>query len=441
MRAIKLPLCLLPSAIVSLMLSIHFLRLSDYGWAVLCLLFFTLLLFSRKRWVWIIFQGFLLAGILVWVYNGTETIAQQVSMGEPWGRTAVMMSMVCVLSVLAWLFLRVREVRAHYDGSAENTVTSTVAFFLTFLICSFPQALMHDPVPLMAERFIKGGGWIEIFFLSLYSAWLVEKIIISDKPGKIRGRIWTAFSVVFFLQAALGISGFEKFLMTGSLHLPVPALIVAGPLYRGEGFFMSLLLLSTLILVGPVWCSWICYIGNWDFLASRSRRKPAELPGYYNHIRISLFAALVIVTLFLRFSGFSTSFAVICGAAFGLCGVAVMIRISRKKGIMVHCTTYCPTGLINNLVGKINPFRIRIGNGCIDCFSCMRACRYGALTKISIRKRRPGLTCTLCGDCAAACKDSRIGYHFPGISSVAARKAFLTLVVVLHAVFLGMARI
>jgi hypothetical protein len=34
---------------------------------------------------------------------------------------------------------------------------------------------MHDPLPLLAERFIKGGGWIEIFFLSLYSAWLVEK--------------------------------------------------------------------------------------------------------------------------------------------------------------------------------------------------------------------------------------------------------------------------
>jgi ferredoxin len=441
MRAAKLPLCLFPSAIVSLMLSIHFLRLTDYGWAVLCLLFFSLLLFSRKKWVWIIFQGFLLAAVFVWVYNGTETIVRQVSMGEPWGRTAVMMSMVCVLNVLAWLLIRIREVRVCYDGSAETTVTSAVAFFLTFFLCSFPQAFMHDPLPLLAERFIKGGGWIEIFFLSLYSAWLVEKITESSEPGKIRGRVWTAFSAVFFLQAVLGISGFEKFLMTGSLHLPVPALIVAGPLYRGEGFFMPLLLLSTLILVGPAWCSWLCYIGNWDFLVSQSRRKPSELPRYYNYIRISLFAALVLVTLFLRFSGFSTSFAVFCGAAFGLGGVAVMILVSRKKGLMVHCTTYCPAGLITNLVGKINPFRIRIGNGCTDCFSCMRACRYGALTKNSIRKRRPGLTCTLCGDCAAACKDSRIGYHFPGISSVAARKAFLTLVVVLHAVFLGMARI
>ncbi|NLG16859.1 MAG: 4Fe-4S binding protein [Fibrobacter sp.] len=320
-------------------------------------------------------------------------------------------------------------------------MTSIVAFSLTFLLCSFPQALMHDPHPLLAERFIKGGGWIEIFFLSLYSAWLVEKIIKSVEPGKIRGVTWTAFSVVFFLQAALGISGFEKFLMTGSLHLPVPALIVAGPLFRGEGYFMPLLLLSTLVFVGPAWCSWLCYIGSWDLLTSRSRRKPVELPRYYNHIRISLLAALVIVTLFLRFSGFSTSIAVFGGAAFGLGGVVVMILFSRKKGVMVHCTTYCPIGLITSLVGKINPFRIRIGKGCIDCLSCIRACRYGALTSNSIRQRRPGLTCTLCGDCVAACKESQIGFYFPGISSVAARKAFLTLVVVFHAVFLGMARL
>ena len=82
-------------------------------------------------------------------------------------------------------------------------MTSIVAFFLTFLICSFPQALMHDPYPLLAERFIKGGGWVEIFFLSLYSAWLVEKIIKSVDSGKIRSKTWSAFSVVFFLQAAL----------------------------------------------------------------------------------------------------------------------------------------------------------------------------------------------------------------------------------------------
>ena len=34
---------------------------------------------------------------------------------------------------------------------------------------------------------------------------------------------------------------------------PIPAMILAGPLYRGEGFFMPLLFLSTIFFVGPAW--------------------------------------------------------------------------------------------------------------------------------------------------------------------------------------------
>ena len=43
--------------------------------------------------------------------------------------------------------------------------------------------------------------------------------------------------------------------MTGKLHLPVPALIVAGPVYRGSVGFMLILFLCTILLVGPAWCS------------------------------------------------------------------------------------------------------------------------------------------------------------------------------------------
>ena len=56
----------------------------------------------------------------------------------------------------------------------------------------------------------------------------------------------------------------------GEMHLPVPALILAGPLYRGEGFFMLFLFLSTVLIVGPAWCSWLCYVGAWDNVSSCS---------------------------------------------------------------------------------------------------------------------------------------------------------------------------
>ena len=47
--------------------------------------------------------------------------------------------------------------------------------------------------------------------------------------------MWLIFSIIFFTQLILGVAGVDKLLMTGKLHLPVPALIAAGPLYRAGG--------------------------------------------------------------------------------------------------------------------------------------------------------------------------------------------------------------
>ena len=77
---------------------------------------------------------------------------------------------------------------------------------------------------------------------------------------------------MFFAQFVFGVAGVERLLMTGQLHVPVPAVVVAGPLYRGEGLFMPILFAATLLLVGPAWCSYLCYVGSWDGLAATARR-------------------------------------------------------------------------------------------------------------------------------------------------------------------------
>ena len=89
-----------------------------------------------------------------------------------------------------------------------------------------------------------------------------------------------------------------------------------------------------------------------------------------------------------------------------------------------------------------NPFRIRIDTGgCTSCMACARVCRYSALTLKDIRSGRPALTCTLCGDCITGCPHKTIHYHFPGLTAETARKVFIVLVISLHAIFLGVARI
>ncbi len=95
------------------------------------------------------------------------------------------------------------------------------------------------------------------------------------------------FSMVFFAQLLLGLAGIEKLLMTGKLHLPVPALIIAGPLFRGEGVFMLILFAATVLLVGPAWCSYLCYIGAWDNYAATAQKRPGRLPSWRPWLRMS----------------------------------------------------------------------------------------------------------------------------------------------------------
>lgn len=63
------------------------------------------------------------------------------------------------------------------------------------------------------------------------------------------------------------------FYMGGKLHLPIPAMILSGPLYRAELSFMNILFISTIVLSGPAWCSYLCYFGASDnySVAAKSR--------------------------------------------------------------------------------------------------------------------------------------------------------------------------
>jgi polyferredoxin len=149
----------------------------------------------------------------------------------------------------------------------------------------------------------------------------------------------------------------------------------------------------------------------------------------------------VLAALLLRFLGAPLWLAAALAGFFGLLGVAVMLLLSRRQGQMVHCTVYCPVGLLANLLGKLNPFRLRIGPDCTECRACTSACHYNALNLEHIQRRRPGLSCTLCGDCLSRCRHAQLYYSFPGLNPQAARAVFVVLVVGLHAAFLGLARI
>lgn len=315
-----------------------------------------------------------------------------------------------------------------------------LVFLFVALILAIVQIKVQSPIILL-ERFIAGGGWIEIPFIAFYSALVAWKMQDPRKVAAWRRNTWLLFSVVFFGQLLLGIIGFEKFLMTGKLHLPVPAMILSGPLYRAELSFMTILFISTVILSGPAWCSHLCYFGAMDNFAA-SKRKPGFKPIKNKWaIKYSLLFIVIAGTLLLRWFNVSWFAAAVAGGLFGVIGLGIILFISRKQGKMVHCVVYCPIGTIVNYTRFINPFGMYIDTSCTLCMKCTSACNYDALNPEDIKNQKPGLSCTLCGDCVTSCHANSIKYRFFSLKPTTARNLYLFITISTHAVFMALARL
>jgi ferredoxin-type protein NapH len=316
---------------------------------------------------------------------------------------------------------------------------SFMAFITTATFLCLAQWKVSRPI-LMAERFIEGAGWIQVMVMALYAGWITMKMQDPQQSARWRRITWTVFTVVFFGQLAMGLAGFERFLMTGKLHLPIPMMILSGPIFRGSISFMPLLFLSTLIVSGPAWCSQLCYFGALDNLAADRRKdlKPIKHKFRFKHMLVS---AIITTTILLRLFHVPTRITTLLALIFGIAGLVIVVVISRRKGKMVHCILWCPIGTLVNYMKLVSPFRMYIDDSCTDCMACTRFCKYDALNKGDIMKRRPGLTCTYCGDCLVSCKTESIRYKFPGLSPRKARNAWIVLTISLHAIFLSLGRI
>ena len=324
--------------------------------------------------------------------------------------------------------------------SKQNQFKLPVLVFLFVAgILVIVQLKVQNPMILL-ERFIPGGGWIEILLIAFYGAFVIWKMQYPKNVAVWRRNTWLVFSFVFFSQFILGLTGFETFLMTGKLHLPVPAMILSGPLYRWELSFMTILFISTIVLSGPAWCSHLCYLGALDnYIASQRKadRKPIKNKWA---VKYSMMLLVISVTLLLRWLHTPWLWAAVLGTLFGVVGLFIMLFLSRKKGKMVHCVTYCPIGTVVNFFRYIYPFRMYIDNSCDLCMHCTSYCNYDALNKEDIKNKKPGMTCTLCGDCVTSCHVNSIKYKFFDLKPVTARNLYLFITISIHAVFMVLAR-
>ena len=427
-----------PLVLSCLLLAAHHSRAGETGLIGLWLTV-PLLLLLRRRWADLALQIMLAAGAVEWLLTLRTFATVYERMGRPAGRMSLILVGVALFTLFAagLLFTRGRRRRL----PADDPVGPGLAAFLLAGVLFVVIQLVTEPAAILLERFLAAGGWWEGALLAVYAGWLADRLREPHLARRLRPRVWLLFSVVFFAQLLLGLAGIEKLLMTGDLHLPVPALIAAGPLFRGGGLFMAVLFSVSVLVLGPAWCSWLCYIGAWDDRAARAREEPTTLPRWRSPVRLGILAVVVTAAFALGRLGFSAVTAGWLAAGFGLVGVGIMVFWSRRTGHMVHCTLWCPMGWLATRLGKVSPWRLRIADSCTDCGSCTPACRFDALYPADVLERVPGEACTLCGDCVDHCPTESLEYRLPGVSPARARTAFFVIVAAWHAVFLGVARL
>jgi NAD-dependent dihydropyrimidine dehydrogenase PreA subunit len=428
----------IPIILVSLLLGAHHYRAGEWGLIGLWLsLPFALLI--RRRWADRAVQVVLLAGAVEWLLTLQTIVGIYRRMGLPTARSTIIMVSVALVTAAAGLMLETAGRRRRLPDH-DPVAPGLAAFLVAGGLLAVVQVVVARPM-ILAERFLPAAGWWEAGLLAFYAGWLSDRLREPRAIKQLRPKVWLAFSILFFTQLLVGMAGVDRLLMSGKLHLPVPALIAAGPLYRGGGLFMAILFSVSVLVAGPAWCSWLCYIGAWDDRFARARKRPGRLPAWRRHFRWILLIAVFGAAFALGRLGVGTVTAGWLAAGFGLVGVGVMATWSRRTGHMTHCTAWCPMGFVATRLGKVSPWRLRISDGCTDCGACTPACRYDALYPQDVLRRMPSEACTLCGDCLSRCPTGSIEYRWLRTDPEKARRAFFIIVAALHAVWLGVARL
>lgn len=167
------------------------------------------------------------------------------------------------------------------------------------------------------------------------------------------------------------------------------------------------LLLATLLL-GRVFCSWICPVHTVFELAAmiKAPRTRGTGNGWRPYQVLVLFLLLALLTGLPLFAILSPigilSRTIAFGVGFELLFVVVLIALEWFYDRKAWCRNLCPVGALYGLLGKWRLVTIGIDRShCRNCHTCQNACTM----QVQVGSTRPldRLTCTNCGDCVNAC--------------------------------------
>lgn len=428
-------------ALMLLILGAHFYRGSEYG-IVLCVIGILVFANQNSAWKHYAVAFFLFWGMLEWGESAWQLARMRTQMELPWLRLAAILLSVAALTGLAGKQMLSRARRASAQNPQEYACFKGSVFMLTFLLLFYLRHAAKMDF-LLLERYLPVLGSVQIFFAAWYAAFIGGKLVVPRQSRKTRRRIWLIFGGVFFAQFFFGLFGLERMLLSDALHVPVPALIILGPLFRNAFSMMLIIVPIATLLAGNIWCSSLCYFGALDALAAGKkgvRPYPEKLRFVLQYGQLIVLLIGVLLALGLRAAGTSGLLAASVAVVFAVLSLLFMVLVSRPYRGMAYCTMVCPMGLVTRLLGRLSPWRVRVDTQrCDDCGICEKICKYQAITPASRADGKTLSRCTLCRDCIGSCAEKAIFIHFPGLAPERAWLFLSGLTTVLHVLFLSVA--
>ena len=431
------------TVLVIVLLGAHFYRAGEYG-MVLCVAGVLGLRCSSAAWTRWAVGLFLLWGMLEWSVSACALAQTRMLMGAPWMRGAAILSAVAVVTGLTGLMAARQAARLAREQGASCAFLRAAVFMAVFLSLYYIRKFAPLEM-LLLERFFPGLGMAEIFLAAWYGSFAAGLLADRRKLGKARTRLWLVFACLFFAQFALGLLGVSQMLLTGRLHVPIPAFILYGGVFRESLNAMPFIVLISTLLLGSAWCSMLCYFGPFDALASQGKAlqtPPRLLQSALCWGRPAVLAVGIGAAFLLKHIGMSIGTAVSLACSYAFLSLLVMAAFSRRYGGMVHCTAFCPMGLVVSWLGRLSPWRLRVdSSSCDSCGACEKVCRWRAITPESRAKGKVLLRCTLCRDCIGICHKNAISLRCAGLAPQVSEQLFAGVLASLHAIFLACAMV
>lgn len=205
---------------------------------------------------------------------------------------------------------------------------------------------------------------------------------------------------------------------------------VVGSIFGSKDFYWpiiksSLILVLLTVLLGRVYCGWICPMNLIFELGCKTRKILDKLGIKTRNIAFSrwnkyamLFVGAVL-SMIMGVQIFSFVYPptifnreivhLIYFGSVGIGAVSLLLIILLEISISQRawCRYYCPGGALWSLLGSKRVLRIkRDASACDNCADCNKVCEFGLYPM----KDETGMECDNCGKCIANCHSKALGY-------------------------------